>query len=141
MKFVFDRTWSPPLARAIAALSAADGHEVRHLADAPGFPPSASDAEWIDALAASGDWTIVTIDRLRKGSPEREALRRTGLPVLVFADAWARAPLWDQANALVRLWPKILAFCATARGGAFEIPYASGKLAEIRPLARPGGVR
>lgn len=141
MKFVFDRNWSPYLARAVASLSEPEGHEVRHLADDPRFPPTAADAEWIKAFADEGGWAIVTKDRLRKGSAEREALRRTGVLVFIFTGSWSHAAPWDQAAALVRWWPTILPLAATVRSGAFEVPYKLGKPTGIRQAVLPRGAR
>jgi hypothetical protein len=141
LKFIFDRNWSPHLARAIASLATPDGHEIRHLADDSRFTPTASDIEWINAFADEGGWAIVTKDRLRKGSAEGEALRRTGLLVFIFTGSWSHAAPWDQAAALVRWWPTILTAAKTVSSGAFEVPYKLGKPTAIRQAYLPRGAR
>jgi hypothetical protein len=132
LKFLFDRNWSVHIAHAIAALSSPERHEVRHLSEDPRFAPTAPDLEWISALSHDGGWAILTKDRLRKGSAEREALRRSGLLIFIFTGAWSHAGPWDQAAALVRWWPLITSTSAAIAAGAFEVPYRLGKPTRLR---------
>ena len=107
MRFLFDRSLAPGLSRALAALSAPDGHEVHHIAER--FGPEVADADWIGRLVEEGGWTLVALEaRAAKNRHERDAWRRSGLTVVLLNRAWAGLPLWEQARRLVRWWPRIV---------------------------------
>ena len=71
------------------------------------FAANTPDLEWLGALAAEGGWIVVSIDRFKKSTAEREMLRRQGLTVFVLDPQWSK-PYWGQAAQLVLWWPKIV---------------------------------
>lgn len=126
MKFLIDNNLSPYLAKAIAALCEPDSVQVQHLRDK--FPENTPDVDWIAALATEGDWAIVSQDRLTRKSPEREALRRSGLTAFILAKGWSNLQEWDKAWHLIRWWQRIMQGAGLVSGGAFEVPVVfSGK--------------
>jgi hypothetical protein len=131
VKFLVDNNLSPYLAKALAALCEPDSIEVKHLRDK--FAANTPDVDWIGALAAEGDWAVVSQDRLTRKSPEREALRRSGLTAFILAKGWSQLGEWDKAWHLVRWWPRIMASAGLV-SGAFEVPVVfsgQGKLKQI----------
>lgn len=61
MRFFFDRTTSPRIARMIQALEI--NHTVRHHDEFGGFTETTADVECIKALASDGgDWIVVSGD-------------------------------------------------------------------------------
>ena len=131
MRFLIDNNFSPYLAKALAALCEPESVGVYHLRDK--FKPETPDVEWIDALTNEGDWAIVSQDRLTRKSPERDALRRSGLTAFILTKGWTDLREWDKAWHLVRWWPRIMA-SATLVSGAFEVPVkfsGHGKLRQI----------
>ncbi len=129
MNFFFDRNWSPHIVAALAALNRPNGHEIAH--HDRDFAANTPDLEWIAKLGEDGDWAIMTKDRLTRQPAEREALRRTGLLVFIFAKPWSDHRFWDQAWMLVRWWPTIL----QASKILHEVPFrfrGGGKLRQIK---------
>ncbi len=122
MKFLFDNNLPPSLARGIGALSAYDStdHFVIPLRDR--FPMSTRDSDWLGELAREGGWCVVSIDRFRKTSAEREILRQQGLAVFVLDPQWSK-PYWVQASQLVQWWPKILDVARLTSKTALRIPW------------------
>jgi PIN like domain len=130
LKFLIDNNLSPYLAMALAALCEPESVLVRHLRDK--FNSETPDIEWIGVLATEGDWAIVSQDRLTRKSPERDALRRSGLTAFILARGWTDLREWDKAWHL-RWWPRIMA-SANLVSGAFEVPVkfsGHGKLRQI----------
>jgi hypothetical protein len=127
MRFFIDNNLPPALARALNELTFTDGHEVVHLRDR--FSPSISDREWIDALAEEQNWIIVTQDRLKKGSLEKEALRNSKLTAFFLKSGWASVHYWEKTWKLVRWWPAIITQAERVEPGAtFLVPLKfSGK--------------
>jgi hypothetical protein len=61
VKFFFDRSLSKRLVNAIRALEGVrSGIEVQFKDDR--FPPDTDDTVWIAALAAEGNWIVVSLD-------------------------------------------------------------------------------
>jgi len=81
VKFFFDNNLSPHLAHAIGELSKGESQPplVKHLKDK--FSGNTPDHQWIDALAAEGDWVVISQDALMKNDLER---RRFGDQVWSF---------------------------------------------------------
>src|SRR4030095_2917360 len=107
VRFLLDNNLSPYLANALGALCQPEGIAVQHLRQK--FKPDTSDVDWIAALSTEGDWSIVSQDRLTRKSPEREALRRSGLTAFILASGWSDLQEWDKAWHLIRWWPRIMA--------------------------------
>ena len=109
------------------ALSEPHGADVQHIREK--FAPDISDIEFIHALAAEGDWCIVSQDRLTRNPLEKEVLRRSRLTAFILAKGWANHKEWDKTWHLIRWWPRIMEQADLVTGGAaFEVPFRfSGK--------------
>jgi hypothetical protein len=136
VKFFFDNNLSPHLAHAIGELSKGESQPplVKHLKDK--FSGNTPDHQWIDALAAEGDWVVISQDALMKNDLEREALRRSGLVVFALAAAWSSQTHWIKAQNLVKWWPAIMDHAMRYRGGAaIRVPWqfsGKGKVEQIQ---------
>lgn len=118
MKLLLDNNLPPALAQALDALTQAHwdrAHQVVHLRQK--FEQNTPDITWINALAAEGDWTVITHDKLDKGL-EREALKRAGLRVFLLDKSWKNYPFWDKSVNLARWWPRVIEMAESIRGGA-----------------------
>ena len=125
MKFLFDNNLPPSLARGIGELSKFDPvvEQVIPLRDK--FPPSTPDVEWLGSLVEEGGWIVVSIDRFKKSTAEREMLRRQGLTVFVLDRQWSK-PYWSQAAQLVLWWPKIIDVAKLTSKTALRVPWRYG---------------
>jgi hypothetical protein len=132
LRFLLDNNLSIYLAQALNALSKPEGAEVKHLTEQ--FAPDTPDPIWIEALARAGDWCIVTQDRLRKNTMEREALRRSGVTTFILASGWSSFDQWHKAWLLVRWWPRILQTADLMTGGVFEVPVKFSNRGRFQPV-------
>ncbi len=108
MRFIFDNNLPPSLARGMAELSKFELSVEGVVALRDKFDQKAKDEEWVAALVSEGGWIIVSRDRFKKTTAERELIRRSGLTVFVLDPQWAGKQYWDQAAQFVRWWPKRL---------------------------------
>lgn len=79
MKFIFDNNLPPTLARGIGELSKFDPDVKAVIPLKDKFAPNTPDIVWLRSLAAEGEWIVISIDRFKKSSAEREVLRQQGL--------------------------------------------------------------
>ena len=86
------------------------------------FAPNTPDPEWLGVLLEEGGWIVVSIDRFKKSTAEREMLRRQGLTVFVLDPQWSK-PYWAQAAQLVQWWPKILDVAKLTSKTALWVPW------------------
>ena len=127
MKFLFDNNLPPSLARGIGELSKFDPVVEQVLPLKEKFAANTPDLEWLGVLAAEGGWIVVSIDRFKKSTAEREMLRRQGLTVFVLDRQWSK-PYWTQAAQLVLWWPKIVEVARLTSKTALRVPWRfSGK--------------
>lgn len=122
MKFLFDNNLPPSLARGIGELSKFDPAVERVIPLKDKFATNTPDLEWLGALAAEGGWIVVSIDRFKKSTAEREMLRRQGLTVFVLDRQWSK-PYWEQAAQLVLWWPKIVNVAKLTSRTALRVPW------------------
>jgi hypothetical protein len=122
LKFIFDANLPPTLARGIAELSKLDPKVEVVLPLKDRFPPNTPDLVWLNALANEGGWIVVSIDRFRKSTAEREMLRRQGLTIFVLDPQWSK-PYWGQTAQLVLWWPKILDVAKLTSKTALRVPW------------------
>ena len=122
MKFLFDNNLPPSLARGIAELSKFEVAVDQVVSLRDKFPPNTPDPVWLEALIKEGGWIVVSIDRFKKSSAEREMLRRQGLTVFVLDPQWSK-PYWVQAAQLVLWWPKILAVPKLTSKTTVRVPW------------------
>ena len=122
MKFLFDNNLPPSLARGIGELSKSDPVVEKVIPLREKFSASTPDVEWLGALVEEGGWTVVSIDRFKKSTAEREMLRRQGLTVFVLDRQWSK-PYWSQAAQLVLWWPKIIEVAKLTSKTALRVPW------------------
>lgn len=131
MRALLDNNLPPALARALDHLSQRE-YQVPVFALRDKFDRDTPDVEWIHALDEEGGWIVISHDRFKKGSLEKEALRRAGLKVFVLAKQWNKHSFWDNSVSLIRWWPTIIRTAEVLEGGAaFDVPWkltGQGKL-------------
>lgn len=135
MKFFIDNNLPPAYAAGLNGFCRrADLNiEVKHLGDK--FCRNTPDHVWIEALAKEGEWIVLTQDGIRKNPVEIEAVRQSGLTVLVFARQWAGHEYWIKAQRLMYWWPSIIEYCALATPGtAAYIPWNKGTKRMFAPF-------
>src|SRR5262249_12707801 len=75
---------------------------VQHLAER--FPRDTADAVWLRALAAEGNWVVVSGDlRITRNPTEREAWLKSGLVAFFLGKGWGSIGFWEHAWKLVQL--------------------------------------
>jgi len=122
LKFLLDHNLPPALAKALNELSKGEGHSVYPLAER--FARTTSDVTWLATLKAEGDWVVISQDRFTKSEAERQAFRRSGMPIFCLARQWSVESYWSKAHNLVRWWPAILKQSSLIKGGAaFKISW------------------
>jgi hypothetical protein len=126
VKVFLDANLSPYLAHALNALLEPEGDRVEHLTDR--FARNTEDHDWIAALAAEGEWVVISGDvRIYRNRLEREAWRRSLLTVFFLAPQWSKARNIEKAWRLLRWWLRIREQVAlVAPPAAFELPFAYG---------------
>ncbi len=122
MKFLFDNNLPPSLARGIGELSKFDPAVQQVIPLRDKFRENEPDPVWLEKLIEEGGWIVVSIDRFKKSTAEREMLRRQGLTVFVLDRQWSR-PYWEQAAQLVQWWPKIVNVARLTSKTALRVPW------------------
>jgi hypothetical protein len=122
LKFIFDNNLPPTLARGIGELSKFDSDIETVIPLKDRFARNTPDLVWLEALASEGGWIVISIDRFKKTSAEREMLRRQGLTVFVLDPQWSK-PYWVQTAQLVQWWPKILDVARLTSKTALRVPW------------------
>ena len=106
MRFLFDNTLPPKLAKALNILVQPE-HEIRHLKEP--FFASIQDEDWIKGLGEDDHWIIVTADmRAERNAHEFDAWKQTKRPVITLKSGWLDLPFWRQMNILTKSFPKII---------------------------------
>jgi hypothetical protein len=122
LKFIFNNNLPPTLARGLAELSKFNPNVETVLALKDRFPASTADIVWLKELATEGGWIVVSIDRFKKSSAEREMLRQQALTVFVLDPQWSKQ-YWIQTAQLVQWWPKILEVAKLTSKTAMRVPW------------------
>jgi hypothetical protein len=133
VRFFFDNTMSPYLARAVAVLEEGldDRNEVVHLKTK--FPANTPDVTWISALGAEREWVIVSGDlRITRVAAERAAWRESGLTAFFLKKAWAEQKLLPFSSRFIAWWPNITAQAQMAAvGKGFLIPWGGQRFDDV----------
>ena len=127
MRFFFDNL-SPHIARAMHCLNQPGGIDVVHLREK--FAPNTGDIEWIETLAAEGDWIVLTSDYdiARRGAI-RIAWKKAGLVGFVLRSAWQSFAPLEQAWRLIKAWPAVVEQSRRAApGSTYELGIQGGKI-------------
>ena len=134
MRYFFDNCLSPYVAAAINTLRQIhdEEYEVFHLRQK--FVPDIKDHVWISALAAEGDWVIVSGDpRITRKRVERAAWLESKLTAFFLGSGWGSLPLWDHTWRFLKWWPAIVLRSRRAAPGAgFIVPLKSSTLEEVK---------
>lgn len=131
MKYMFDNNISYKIAYAARELCNSDDCQVFHLKDL--FSPNTKDEEWLNYLINEGNWAIISIDRFKKSSIEKEALNSPKLISFILNNSWSKLTFWEQSYRLLRWMPQIIQQTKLNSSGVFGIPinYGSGKFEQI----------
>lgn len=134
MKFYFDRTQSPRIARiALEVLDDAglgcDWSRRRYPERDPG------DIAWMNELADEGGWVVVTGDeRITRNPAERAAWRTSGLTTFFLQPGWMSVPFHEQAWRMPRWLPRLIEVAGSERPGtglAVTLRWHAGRLPRI----------
>lgn len=133
MKFFFDNNLPPRLARALREVLETEGFEIVALREK--FPEDAQDEIWLPALAAEGEWVIISGDQdILKNKQRRQVWIRAGLTTFFLMSAWTRGgmKLLEISWRLIKRWPEIIDLARTARrGSCFKVPL-TGRIKRAR---------
>jgi hypothetical protein len=132
VRFFFDNCLAVSFARALNILGEKQGlPPITHLREK--FASDIKDVDWIRALAAQGDWVIISGDpRISRGRHEKEAWLESGLTAFFLAKGWMNLKMWDQAWNLVRWWPLIVDQASAVRPPAgFLVPLKGTKFDQL----------
>jgi hypothetical protein len=132
VRFFFDNTLPPRLAKAVEILAEGDGHEIKHLRDR--FTEDVKDTVWIPELAKDRDWIVISGDvKITTARHEREAWFQSGLIGFFQAKGWTALPLWEQSWRLIHWWPRIVDQAGKVKAPAsFLIPVKGAKFEQLR---------
>ena len=108
MRIFCDNCTSPVLAETLNGFVTHRRHDAIHIRDLR-CGRHASDIEWIEYLASTGDdWLVVTGDmRIHRNKAERAAFRHHELKGVVLAKAYQKTPLHRLAAFMLWRWPDI----------------------------------
>ena len=122
MKFFFDNTLPPRLARSIHELVYEDGDCVEHLQAR--FERDAKDTLWLAQIADEGNWVVLTHDLHLYTRPiERKLWEQSTLVVGYLAAAWSRQRFTNIASRLLAKWDDIKRVAGSCDPGTcFRIP-------------------
>lgn len=123
MRFYFDRTQSPYLARAAGEVLTFLGHTFEH--SRRRYPTrDPGDIAWMGELGTEGDWVVITGDEaIRRNPAERRAWREMRLTTFFFQPAWMRTRMEEQAWRLLRWLPRLIDITSTeAIGTGLSVP-------------------
>lgn len=131
MRFFLDNCISPYIADGLRSLATLQKYEIVHLREK--FDGDADDVDWIPALAADGDWVIVSGDpRISRSPPEQQAWYESGLTAFFFASGFTEKRFWKQAEIVVRWWPRLVLQARECKqGSGFIMPNEGKKFRSI----------
>jgi len=120
LKFFVDNNLPPALARGFDALFERD-HEVISHRDKFGST-HVKDEEWIPALAAEGDWVVLSGDvNIARKRPTRELFLRSNLVGFFPRAAVMELPLHKKASRILYVWDRMERISKDVRPGVFEL--------------------
>jgi hypothetical protein len=106
VKFIFDHSLSPKLARSLHALVAPQ-HEAVALKEL--FPPETENQVWMTQLLQQQNWAFLTVAARGDRSPqELQAWRELGHPIFFLRASWLKLSFWNQSQKLVKFFPTIM---------------------------------
>ena len=119
MNYLIDENLPPALSRGILPLHQRDYPNERVVSAREMGYTGVPDEIWINDLAGKDEeWTVVTVDRLRK---QRDILKDSGLTWFILARGWSSLGYWNQAWKLVKAWPDIVRHVKESPGSVFLV--------------------
>jgi len=131
VKFFFDNNLSPDLARGLQELRQSFGETIVHLRDKYD-DASVADATWLSDLADDGGWSVISGDRFKKNTAERNAVRSPKLNVFIMAKGFVKKRSWDRTKIMVAQWEDIAKTASATQGGVYEVR-TRGKIIPYQP--------
>lgn len=130
MKVFVDNNLPPDLARGLDALFATDHHVICHR-DKFGKTHIA-DEEWIEALAAEGEWVVLSGDlNIARKRPSRELFYRSHLVGFFPRKAVMELPIAKKASRILFIWDRMERIANDVRPGMFELPQRGEKFSAL----------
>ena len=106
MKFLFDNTLPPKLAKALNIIAEPE-HQIQHIRE--GSPVAVEDEDWIGGMSQGNQSIVVTVGlRIETNAHEIRALSQPGCRCLILKNGWIDMPFWRQMNILTKSFPKII---------------------------------
>ena len=133
MKFLFDNNMSPDLAKGLRQFRRIYPEEIIHLKEK--FAEDVKDPEYLGTLISEGGWSVISADRFKKSTAERQAIMDPNINVFVLSKGFAKLPYWPKTKAMVRQWEDISQLAKLTRGGLWEVR-AQGKITPYMPGAK-----
>jgi hypothetical protein len=138
LTFFFDNCMSTRLARALQELAFFPKDTIRHQKDDPRFKSDSLDVDIYNALAGDDPRPVVVssdLSQKTRGSPERQALRASGLTAVFFAKNYANLRMHPQAVLTIKVWPDIREAVSRCTKPTLFVVAAQGKVKELCPTA------
>lgn len=104
MQFLVDHCISHRVCKAIAVLTASGPIQIHALKDH--FPVTATDKEFLQKLAADGNWCIISQDtRVPAQAVRLRLAAEQGSIIFMLNGKWGNETLWRKASHLIAWWP------------------------------------
>jgi hypothetical protein len=140
VKLLVDHNISPYIARALAAITEPDGHQVEAKFDKFDGNTSIPDTEWLGLLGREGGWALVSDDhRIYKNPQERSAMLAARVIGFFLEPAWRKRNIteYERAARLILWLPRLAQQCeAVAPPAAYRLPFKHTSLLQPIPLPR-----
>lgn len=131
MKLFVDHNLPPALARGLHELVKPE-HLVVALIDKFGGRHGIADAEWIEALAIEGGWTVLSGDRnIARKKPSRALFLRARLVGFFPVPSVMDLPLTRKAARVLTVWDAMVKTGETVSTGTYELSLRGDKFAQI----------
>jgi PIN like domain len=140
VRLLVDHNISPYIARALAAIAEADGHQVEAKFDKFDGNTSVPDTEWLGLLGNEGGWAFVSDDhRIYRNPQERSAMLAARVIGFFLEPAWRKRNVteYERAARLILWLPRLAQQCeAVAPPAAYKLPFKHTSLLQPIPLPR-----
>lgn len=140
MRLLVDHNISPHIARALAAIAVADGHEVKAKCDKFETSASIPDTEWLGVLGHEGGWAFLSDDhRIYSNPHERAAMLEARVIGFFLEPAWRKRNVteYERAARLILWLPRLAQQCDNvAPPAAYKLPFRHTSRLQAIPLPR-----